>query len=578
MRRRFCSQYRFLEERQRQSRRERVRKLTFDSLEDRRLLAGLNVFVYDDANSSGTWQSPSESPIAEQVVFIDSDNDAHLDSNEPYAITGADGKALLENLSIGIAMIRLLGSSAPATPVELTTADSRVDVNLASKVSVGNRAPVLGAIPRQSVDEDREIILPISLLQNAASDSDQDSLVFFVVGQPSNASLMWSVEAGGTFKPNSNFNGTDAIVVRAYDGKSWSSPVSLDIQINSVDDLPTAINFAGGSIPENEPGYVIGPISIIDVDGGLNSIRLIPSGTFEIQDGKLKLLDGVTLNFEESGTIAVVLQVVAEESQTLAIETTFSLPVLNRNDPPTGLVFSGQPTVEEFIEGFEFGTITVFDEDVGDVYDFTVSDPRFTVVDGKLALKPGTSLYFADQSSVSVTVTAISQTSSDSVSETIEIQVVRAAPPWQNKNWALDVNNDGELTPIDVLIVINALNRFGLTPLDRPQTSGISSFVDVNGDRFLTPLDALILINALNRQGRSDGESPAPNNPGGGGSVPEGEAPVPPASQQYAQQPNQSDGQRTSVNTKATTNATTNAIDDDSLSSTNTRKTARRVR
>ncbi len=576
MRRKLSSQYRFLESRQRHSCRERVRKLTFDSLEDRRLLAGLNIFVYDDANNSGTWQSPSESPLAEQVVYVDSDDDARLDNNEPYAVTDLEGKALLDNLSIGIAMIRLLGSSSSANPVDLPSSNSRVDLNLAGKASIGNHAPVLGAIPIQVLDEDKEISLPSSLLQSAASDADQDSLVFFVVGQPSNGSLTWSVETGGTYKPNSNLNGTDAIIVRAFDGKSWSSPVTLDITINSIDDLPTAIQFAGGSIPENQPGYVIGSLIIVDIDGGPNTVRLTPDDFFEFKDGKLKLLDGVALNYEASVASQLTVKVVVGESESLALETSFSLPVLNRNDAPSSLTFQGQTSVEEFVIGFEFGTITVDDEDVGDQYSFIVSDNRFAVVDGKLVLRPGVSLIYDDETHVPVTVTAVSQTSSDEISESIDIRVVRAAPPWQNKHWALDVNDDGLLTPLDVLLVINALNRIGAAPLDRPPLAGSTNFVDVNGDRYLSPIDALILINALNRQSRS-GEGPQENPSGGGGSgegnLPEGEAPLQPNSQQYAPNP-KSDSSRSVVNT----DGSTNAIDDDALASTNARKSARRVR
>ena len=581
MRRKLSSQYRFLENRQRQSRRERVRKLTFDSLEDRRLLAGLNIFVYDDANGSDSWQSASESPLAEQVVYVDSDNDARLDSNEPYALTDVEGKALLDNLSIGIAMIRLLGSSTPAIPVDLPSSNSRVDLNVAGKASNGNHAPVLGAIPSQSLDEDSEISLPSSLLQTEASDADQDSLIFFVVGQPSNGSLTWSVETGGTYKPNPNFNGTDAIVVRAFDGKSWSSPVTLDLTINSVDDLPTAIQFASGSIPENQLGYVIGSLTIIDIDGGPNTVLLTPDDIFEFKDGKLKLLDSVALNYEENAASQLTVKVVVGESEILTLESSFTLPVLNRNDAPSSLIFQGQTRVEEFVMGFEFGTITVDDEDVGDQYNFIVSDSRFAVVDGKLLLKPGVSLFYDDATHVPVTVRAVSQTSSDEISESFDIQVVRAAPPWQNKHWALDVNDDGLLTPLDVLLVINALNRIGAAPLDRPPPAGSANFVDVNGDRFLSPIDALILINALNRQSRS-GEGSQGNNPGGNGSggsgsgegnPPEGEAPLQPAPQQYAPSP-KSDSSRSVANT----DSSTNAIDDEALASTNARKSARRVR
>ncbi len=582
MRRRFSSQHNPVDNRQRNARRQRVRKLTFDSLEDRRLLAGLNVFVYDDANDSGGWESSSESSIAEQVVYVDQNDDGHLGSDEPYAITGADGKALIDNLANGLAILRLLGSSSPAIAVPVSDSIAMVDVNLAGKKSLGNSAPTLNSIADQSVDEDGSLSLSRSIFEKASSDADNDPLWYFIVGKPSNGVLIWSVEAGGTYQPDENYYGTDSIVVRAFDGKSWSPEMALDITVNSVDDLPTAIEFAGGSIPENHQGFVIGPITIIDIDGGPNFIQLSPENVYEIQDGKLKLAGSTSLNYEESPSIDVTFLVTVGDDETTVLSFTASLPVLNRNDAPTALEFQGQVRVEEFVAGFEFGSIQVVDEDVADQYDFHLSDDRFEVVDGKLALKAGDFLVFADAPSVAITITAISQTSSDAISETLNIEVVRAAPPWQNKNWALDVNNDGLLTPLDVLVVINALNRIGAAPLDRLPPPGSASFVDVNGDRFLSPLDALILINAINRQSRESegGSSEGGSNGSGnqnesGGDVGEGEGPSSPSAPRQVAEEVEKTGR---VSNTVNTNSSAFPIDDDNLSPSHTRKAARRVR
>ncbi len=52
------------------------RQLKFDSLEDRRLLAGLNVFVFDDADGSGRAET-DEIGTPGQVVFLDIDANGH---------------------------------------------------------------------------------------------------------------------------------------------------------------------------------------------------------------------------------------------------------------------------------------------------------------------------------------------------------------------------------------------------------------------------------------------------------------------------------------------------------------------
>ncbi len=67
---------------------------------------------------------------------------------------------------------------------------------------------------------------------------------------------------------------------------------------------------------------------------------------------------------------------------------------------------------------------------------------------------------------------------------------------WQNTSNPLDVNDDGKITPIDALLVINYLNQHGSGPL--PSTYTGPYYLDVNGDNAVTPLDALAVINYLN--------------------------------------------------------------------------------
>jgi VCBS repeat-containing protein len=80
--------------------------------------------------------------------------------------------------------------------------------------------------------------------------------------------------------------------------------------------------------------------------------------------------------------------------------------------------------------------------------------------------------------------------------------------PWQNPRNRFDVNNDGSVSPIDVLVVVNDLNARGARVLPIPPVPPFTPppFLDVNGDRSVTPQDALSVINLLN-SGGSEGES-----------------------------------------------------------------------
>jgi RHS repeat-associated protein len=74
---------------------------------------------------------------------------------------------------------------------------------------------------------------------------------------------------------------------------------------------------------------------------------------------------------------------------------------------------------------------------------------------------------------------------------------------WRNPARPLDVNNDMYVSPLDALVVINALNSRGASSDLGVRQNRLASYLDTNGDRNLSPLDALVVINELNRSDRS---------------------------------------------------------------------------
>ena len=77
---------------------------------------------------------------------------------------------------------------------------------------------------------------------------------------------------------------------------------------------------------------------------------------------------------------------------------------------------------------------------------------------------------------------------------------------------AYDVNNDGYVSPIDVLILVNSMNTGGSGLLSGTSSSGSGEsgtrrfYLDVNRDNYLSPLDALMVINHINSQPLAGGE------------------------------------------------------------------------
>ncbi len=77
--------------------------------------------------------------------------------------------------------------------------------------------------------------------------------------------------------------------------------------------------------------------------------------------------------------------------------------------------------------------------------------------------------------------------------------------PLHNRLIAEDVNRDFSVSPIDALLVINALynNRKGIG-VGEGESGSSRAYLDVSGDGRLSPLDALIVINELNAEGEGN--------------------------------------------------------------------------
>ncbi|GAB5402306.1 MAG: hypothetical protein Aurels2KO_05370 [Aureliella sp.] len=75
-----------------------------------------------------------------------------------------------------------------------------------------------------------------------------------------------------------------------------------------------------------------------------------------------------------------------------------------------------------------------------------------------------------------------------------------------NRERGIDVNSDGAISPIDVLLIINFLNSGASSnsTIGLPPVEGV--FRDANDDRFIAPNDALLVINYLNSDLVGEGE------------------------------------------------------------------------
>jgi serine protease len=79
---------------------------------------------------------------------------------------------------------------------------------------------------------------------------------------------------------------------------------------------------------------------------------------------------------------------------------------------------------------------------------------------------------------------------------------------FHNSNLAADVNNDGVVSPIDALLIINVINSIGSTPLVSLSVGSTPSwYPDVSPDNYVAPIDALMVINYINAHPASSSSS-----------------------------------------------------------------------
>ncbi len=94
----------------------------------------------------------------------------------------------------------------------------------------------------------------------------------------------------------------------------------------------------------------------------------------------------------------------------------------------------------------------------------------------------------------------VTATSQGYVSATLNILLIDDdRSPWTNSSNIYDVDGSQALDPIDVLQVINFLERNGPGTLPPNRDPLGPPYADVNGDGIISPIDVLIVINALQR-------------------------------------------------------------------------------
>jgi hypothetical protein len=330
-----------------------------------------------------------------------------------FAEAGTSGNATRTQLSLGFRNDSLIGLRdgqiyRHSLSIARGTLASVID-QVIQQVAIGirsrgpNNTPVLQSLPAIQATEDMPASIQTSDWIGATSDTDNDTVHYVIVRGGQLGTVSWSTTSGGVYTPKPNANGQDQIVVQAYDGRGWSTPQTVSIQIQPVNDAPQGLLYSGVlAIPEKQPGYVLGSLSIIDPDANEVFDYGVSDGRFEVVGNTLKVRDTAIIPYQNPGWIDLVL---SARSRT-----------------------NGQ-TIDRTERIFIVQDPTPFhnDNNPGDVD----GDGRITPLDPLIIIN-----YINSNGSGQI------------------------PPPGEGEGHNdMDVDGDGQVSPLDILLVINALNQ-----------------------------------------------------------------------------------------------------------------------
>ncbi|HWS71777.1 MAG TPA: Ig-like domain-containing protein, partial [Thermoanaerobaculia bacterium] len=157
-----------------------------------------------------------------------------------------------------------------------------------------------------------------------------------------------------------------------------SGGATITVQLNDLNEAPTASN-ASFSVDENSPnGTAIGTVSASDVDAGQTLGYAITSGNaagvFAISGttGLITVASSALLDFESTAAYTLGVTVTDSAALPLSATATISITVNNGNDPPTDLALAGNTVAENLPAATAVGTLTTTDQDAADPHTYTL--------------------------------------------------------------------------------------------------------------------------------------------------------------------------------------------------------------
>ena len=371
-----------------------------------------------------------------------------------------------------------------------------------------NRPPVFEMPLFFEVSESATIGSVVGTL--SVHDPDDDPVSLEVVAGNDGASFHLDSTSGNLVTQrelNFESQSTYVLVVRATDSNGAYDEAEATVSVtNDSRDTPTFRTFPLFRVAENQPtGTLVA--SVIADDPNHEAITYSVSGNdrFTIDPDTGEISTRQPLDYETAQEHQLLVQATNVRGEFAVKQLTIEIIDLPENQPPS---FSPQGDLfvpENVPVGHLVGTVTASDPEGGRlVFELVAGDHGDFAIDadsGQITVQRP--LNFSVRSDYPLTLRVEDSSGDfDTLGLLVRVGSVTKVGSWHNVEEPLDVDADGELSPLDALLVINELvfrniSSTGSGVIFVEPDAANTTFFDVNQDDMVSPLDALLVINEL---------------------------------------------------------------------------------
>ena len=199
------------------------------------------------------------------------------------------------------------------------------------------------------------------------------------------------------------------ISIKVSDQGGLNTTFTKQVLLQNANEAPTSIALSGQQpVAERAAAHtVVGQLSTVDPDAG-DSVTyeiLNNDGAFEIAGNKLRVANGLLIDFEAAASRQVTIK--ATDAGGLSTTVTETITVTNVNDAPYDITLSGQTVKTEPPNGALVGNILAFDQDANDTFTASLTDNaggRFMILGNQLLVRDGSLIDYDVNHSHNVTI------------------------------------------------------------------------------------------------------------------------------------------------------------------------------